>query len=80
MSNPPLLPAITDLDLVEKLSRGRVDLTYGRFVEAVSLDSMRYADKTRTISIGSSLDIFGGSQVSFEDLVIRSKSGPSAPV
>jgi len=37
---------ITDLDLVDQLSGGLVDLTYG-----------------------SSLDIFGGTQVKFEDLV-----------
>ncbi|CAE6520356.1 unnamed protein product [Rhizoctonia solani] len=37
---------ISDLDLVERLSHGRVDLTFG-----------------------SSLDIFGGTQVSFTDLV-----------
>jgi len=45
--------SISDLDLVDRLSNGRVDLTYG-----------------------SSLDIFGGSQVSFEELVKRSKAGP----
>ncbi|KAF8309355.1 Phosphoribosylformimino-5-aminoimidazole carboxamide ribotide isomerase [Clavulina sp. PMI_390] len=45
--------SITDLDLVERLSGGRVDLTYG-----------------------SSLDIFGGTQVKFADLVERSKAGP----
>ncbi|EDR06630.1 uncharacterized protein LACBIDRAFT_236329 [Laccaria bicolor S238N-H82] len=41
---------ISDLDLVDRLSEGRVDLTYG-----------------------SSLDIFGGSQVSFEELVQKSR-------
>ncbi|XP_006460098.1 hypothetical protein AGABI2DRAFT_184595 [Agaricus bisporus var. bisporus H97] len=40
---------ISDLDLVDKLSKGRVDLTYG-----------------------SSLDIFGGTLVKFEELVRRS--------
>jgi len=39
---------ISDLDLVERLSNGRVDLTYG-----------------------SSLDIFGGTLVKFQDLVTR---------
>ncbi|CED83465.1 phosphoribosylformimino-5-aminoimidazole carboxamide ribotide isomerase [Phaffia rhodozyma] len=41
---------ISDLELVSRLSNGKVDLTYG-----------------------SSLDIFGGSQVPFEDLVKLSK-------
>ncbi|KAI0036726.1 Phosphoribosylformimino-5-aminoimidazole carboxamide ribotide isomerase [Vararia minispora EC-137] len=41
---------IADLDLVDRLSRGKVDLTYG-----------------------SSLDIFGGNLVRFEQLVKRSK-------
>ncbi|KIJ99327.1 hypothetical protein K443DRAFT_680060 [Laccaria amethystina LaAM-08-1] len=40
---------LSDFDLVDRLSEGRVDLTYG-----------------------SSLDIFGGSQVSFEELVQKS--------
>lgn len=42
---------ISDLDLVERLSHGRVDLTFG-----------------------SSLDIFGGTQVAFTDLVEHSNS------
>ncbi|KZV65791.1 Phosphoribosylformimino-5-aminoimidazole carboxamide ribotide isomerase [Peniophora sp. CONT] len=42
---------ISDLDLVDKLSGGKVDLTYG-----------------------SSLDIFGGKLVKFEDLVKRNAS------
>ncbi|KAJ6539344.1 Phosphoribosylformimino-5-aminoimidazole carboxamide ribotide isomerase [Mycena capillaripes] len=42
--------AIDDLDLVHRLSRGKVDLTYG-----------------------SSLDIFGGSLVVFEELVDHNK-------
>ncbi|KIK68167.1 hypothetical protein GYMLUDRAFT_155190 [Collybiopsis luxurians FD-317 M1] len=42
---------ISDLDLVNRLSNGRVDLTYG-----------------------SSLDIFGGSLVKFEELVNRSNT------
>ncbi|KIJ52362.1 hypothetical protein M422DRAFT_25980 [Sphaerobolus stellatus SS14] len=42
---------ISDLDLVDTLSNGRVDLTYG-----------------------SSLDIFGGSLVKFEELVKKSKA------
>ncbi|KAF9451723.1 Phosphoribosylformimino-5-aminoimidazole carboxamide ribotide isomerase [Macrolepiota fuliginosa MF-IS2] len=46
---------ISDLDLVDQLSRGRVDLTYG-----------------------SSLDIFGGSLVNFEELVGRSARGRSS--
>ncbi|KAF8319581.1 uncharacterized protein EI90DRAFT_3278839 [Cantharellus anzutake] len=41
--------SIQDLDLVDRLSNGKVDLTYG-----------------------SSLDIFGGSLVSFEELVTHS--------
>ncbi|THV08559.1 Phosphoribosylformimino-5-aminoimidazole carboxamide ribotide isomerase [Dendrothele bispora CBS 962.96] len=41
---------ISDLDLVDRLSNGRVDLTYG-----------------------SSLDIFGGRLVKFEELVKKSK-------
>lgn len=45
---------IADLDLVDRLSGGRVDLTYG-----------------------SSLDIFGGSLVEFEELVQRSVRGGS---
>ncbi|KAJ4481531.1 Phosphoribosylformimino-5-aminoimidazole carboxamide ribotide isomerase [Lentinula edodes] len=42
---------VSDLDLVDRLSHGRVDLTYG-----------------------SSLDIFGGSLVKFDDLVESSNS------
>lgn len=41
---------VSDLDLVDRLSYGKVDLTYG-----------------------SSLDIFGGTLVNFDDLVQRSK-------
>jgi len=48
--------SIEDLGLVDRLSNGKVDLTYG-----------------------SSLDIFGGTQVSFEELVRRS-SGQSSTV
>jgi len=46
---------ISDLDLVDRLSDGRVDLTYG-----------------------SSLDIFGGSLVKFDELVVNnlSAAGP----
>ncbi|KAF9780203.1 Phosphoribosylformimino-5-aminoimidazole carboxamide ribotide isomerase [Thelephora terrestris] len=43
---------ISDLDLVDRLSDGRVDLTYG-----------------------SSLDIFGGSLVKFDELVAKTLSG-----
>jgi len=39
---------ISDLDLIDRLSNGRIDLTFG-----------------------SSLDIFGGALVKFEDLVAR---------
>ncbi|TFK43533.1 Phosphoribosylformimino-5-aminoimidazole carboxamide ribotide isomerase [Crucibulum laeve] len=46
--------AIDDLNLVDKLSGGRVDLTYG-----------------------SSLDIFGGTKVKFEELVERNARDPS---
>ncbi|CEQ42942.1 SPOSA6832_04814, partial [Sporobolomyces salmonicolor] len=42
--------SVTDLALVDKLSNGKVDLTYG-----------------------SALDIFGGSQVAFDELVVYNK-------
>jgi vacuolar-type H+-ATPase subunit E/Vma4 len=47
-------PGADDLALVERLSNGKVDLTYG-----------------------SALDIFGGSQVKFDDLVAYNKRASS---
>lgn len=56
---------IGDLDIVERLSGGRVDLTYGRCVVAFSCPSVLLNFNC------SSLDIFGGKLVKFENLVVR---------
>lgn len=61
---------VSDLELVNRLSNGRVDLTYGRYVNwgfviTFSLTSL------------SSLDIFGGSLVKFHDLVEINKNALS---
>ncbi|CAE6531382.1 unnamed protein product [Rhizoctonia solani] len=52
---------ISDLDLVERLSHGRVDLTFGRVDQPPRFEL--------TPDLCSSLDIFGGTQVSFAELV-----------
>jgi phosphoribosylformimino-5-aminoimidazole carboxamide ribotide isomerase len=55
---------ISDLNTVERLSDGRVDLTYGRLaVRHCSAKPVLIAD------IISALDIFGGNLVRFQDLV-----------
>ena len=59
---------MSDLDLVDRLSGGRVDLTYGRLAPFLS-DAYILTQYT---DIGiSALDIFGGTLVKFEDLVER---------
>ncbi|KAK0486965.1 hypothetical protein EDD18DRAFT_1260050 [Armillaria luteobubalina] len=55
---------IDDLDLVNRLSGGRVDLTYGRYAKQCCSDLLQL----KTFSF-SALDIFGGSLVKFEELV-----------
>ena len=55
--------SIDDLELVDRLSNGRVDLTYGSCVCAAA-----------SPLTCSALDIFGGSQVSFDALVQRERS------
>ncbi|SCV71255.1 BQ2448_2843 [Microbotryum intermedium] len=50
---------IKDLELVDRLSNGRVDLTFGSRVLSARLG----------IALPSALDIFGGTQVKFQDLV-----------
>lgn len=62
----PLEIDLSDLALVERLSGGRVDLTYGRQV-------VLYHGEMNVNHLSSSLDIFGGTLVNFEDLVARSK-------
>jgi phosphoribosylformimino-5-aminoimidazole carboxamide ribotide isomerase len=61
-----LLTDTSDLDLVDRLSGGKVDLTYGRYVKSSVKASGRFIPP-------SSLDIFGGTLVKFEELVRRSK-------
>ena len=58
--------SISDLDLVDRISGGKVDLTYGRSVWIVR---SRESPLNRPGFVSSSLDIFGGSLVKFEDLV-----------
>jgi hypothetical protein len=53
---------LSDLSLVDQLSDGKVDLTYGRCGCANGFFSVLTA-------LSSSLDIFGGSFVKFSDLV-----------
>lgn len=68
----PVPQDISDLDLVNRLSNGRVDLTYGR-----------YRSSALIVHVGSennisSLDIFGGSLVKFDELVKVSKGSPQS--
>ena len=61
---------ISDLDLVQQLSNGRVDLTYGRWAHTHWTDVTRHSSSR---SIFSALDIFGGSLVKFLELVERNR-------
>ena len=58
------------MDLVQRLSGGKVDLTYGRCV--FSLAVLKNAEVSFLVS---ALDIFGGKLVKFEELVKRNKAG-----
>ena len=59
--------SISDLATVDRLSQGKVDLTYGRYAspEPVLVLAFEWVLTAR----GSSLDIFGGTLVKFEELV-----------
>ena len=57
---------MSDLDVVDELSSGRVDLTYGRFVDKDSDVGLRLIPC-------SALDIFGGCLVSFDALVQKNQ-------
>jgi phosphoribosylformimino-5-aminoimidazole carboxamide ribotide isomerase len=57
------IPDIDDLDLVDRLSHGRVDLTYGRCKKS------RWIICMFTDASSSALDIFGGRLVEFDKLV-----------
>lgn len=59
------MTAITDIELVDDLSNGKVDLTYGRFVYLTTVCDGR----VNQYVVYSALDIFGGTLVSFEELV-----------
>ena len=59
-----LFPAVSDLKLVDDLSDGKVDLTFGRCVP-----SCPRCVHTEDSDDRSALDIFGGNLVSFEELV-----------
>lgn len=63
---------ISDLDLVNRLSNGRVDLTYGRYR---SFASIVHVGSQNSLS---SLDIFGGSLVKFDELVKVSEGSPQS--
>ena len=54
---------LRDLDLVNRLSGGKVDLTYGRCV------CDQYSPLQISTGNDSALDIFGGKLVKFDDLV-----------
>ncbi len=58
-------PAVTDLQLVDDLSGGKVDLTFGR----CAIMCMSYVPHSH-LHYPSALDIFGGSLVSFDELVV----------
>ena len=60
--------SISDLVTVDRLSQGKVDLTYGRYTsppEPVLVLAFKWVLTARD----SSLDIFGGTLVKFEELV-----------
>jgi hypothetical protein len=97
---------ISDLELVSRLSNGKVDLTYGSFVpipflcsfpfrcpfllfstadgqadSLFPLSSLLLFSSSRpllTLTCSSALDIFGGSQVKFTDLVVASNEAERA--
>jgi phosphoribosylformimino-5-aminoimidazole carboxamide ribotide isomerase len=63
---------ISDLSTVQRLSNGRVDLTYGRL-------AARHCCVMPVLiaNVISALDIFGGTLVRFQDLVEWNKTGLS---
>lgn len=68
---------ISDMELVERLSGGKVDLTYGRC--ALRLDDLCSSPLILAVnSHPSALDIFGGTGARFEDLVEWNASHPAA--
>jgi len=64
-----LLKDISDLDLVSRLSHGKVDLTFGRYVGTSNAFIDKKTPLFLSIIVLSALDIFGGTQVAFLDLV-----------
>ncbi len=66
-----LRTGIDDLKLVNSLSNGKVDLTFGRCVYSLYMQRrLTPARELTTLGVFcSALDIFGGSQVKFDDLV-----------
>lgn len=70
---PLLLAGIDDLKLVNDLSNGKVDLTFGRYADNPLLCEGARAPLRPCADIlvrgYSALDIFGGSQVKFDELV-----------
>lgn len=81
-SLPPSLPlaGIDDLPTVDRLSHGKVDITYGSCVPFFSLFSRS------SLSLGgtdrpprfSAVDIFGGKLVKFDELVAYNKKALEA--
>ena len=63
---------ISDLSTVQRLSDGRVDLTYGRLAARYCCVMLAL-----TTNVKSALDIFGGNLVRFQDLVEWNKAGLS---
>lgn len=58
---------------MDKLSNGKVDLTFGSYVSLVPLLYVFYYEVDVILIRGSALDIFGGTGVRFDELVALDK-------
>ena len=63
-----------DLELVNRLSQGKVDLTFGR-CESLSLHTAISNTDTAPVQLHSALDIFGGTGVTLQELVQWNQQG-----
>ena len=57
---------LNDLNLINELSKGKIDLTYGRLVKILFFNFLIFQTEIPCLS---SLNIFGGDKVRIEDLI-----------